>query len=318
MAPENTAAATAKATTLIQDLLQALDTVSGVHPGYRPAHAKGVLCTGTFTPGSNAASLTRAPHATRSSTPVTVRFSDSAGVPTVADNDPNMASPRGIAIRFHLAEHVHTDIVGHSHNGFPTRTGEEFLELFQAIAASGPAATKPTALEAFLGSHPKALQFVIAPKPFPTSFAREFFYGVTAFRFTNADGVSRYGRFRVQPAAGGEYLEAGAAAAKSKDYLFEELTARLERETVQCRILVQLAESGDTVDDATIVWPEERPLIEFGTVTLTGLAVDNESEQRHIIFDPVPRVDGIDPSNDPLIEVRSALYLLSGRRRRAG
>jgi len=35
-----------------------------------------------------------------------------------------------------------------------------------------------------------------------------------------------------------------------------------------------------------------------------------------IIFDPIPRVDGIDASDDPLLELR-AVYLLSGRRRRA-
>jgi catalase len=38
---------------------------------------------------------------------------------------------------------------------------------------------------------------------------------------------------------------------------------------------------------------------------------------RKMIFDPVPRVDGIDPAGDPLTEVRSEIYLLSGRRRRA-
>ena len=40
-------------------------------------------------------------------------------------------------------------------------------------------------------------------------------------------------------------------------------------------------------------------------------------ERRKIIFDPVPRVDGIDPAGDPLTEVRSEISLLSGRRRRA-
>jgi catalase len=44
---------------------------------------------------------------------------------------------------------------------------------------------------------------------------------------------------------------------------------------------------------------------------------DQAPERRKIIFDPVPRVDGIDPSGDPLTQVRADLYLLSGRRRRA-
>ena len=65
---------------LIQQLLDALDALSGLHPGFRPAHAKGLMCSGTFTPSPEAVQLTRAPHVTRPSTPVIVRFSDSAGV----------------------------------------------------------------------------------------------------------------------------------------------------------------------------------------------------------------------------------------------
>jgi catalase len=44
---------------------------------------------------------------------------------------------------------------------------------------------------------------------------------------------------------------------------------------------------------------------------------DQVPERRSIIFDPVPRVDGIESSGDPLTDVRSDIYLLSGRRRRA-
>jgi len=50
---------------------------------------------------------------------------------------------------------------------------------------------------------------------------------------------------------------------------------------------------------------------------MTEAVKDNATEQQHIIFDPIPRVDGIEPSADPLLELRAAIYLLSGRRRRA-
>jgi hypothetical protein len=92
---------------LANNLVQQFDAIFGLHPGLRPAHAKGVLLTGTFSPSPDAASLTRAPHASRESTPVTARFSDSTGLPLIPDNDPN-ANPRGLAIRFHLAERVPT------------------------------------------------------------------------------------------------------------------------------------------------------------------------------------------------------------------
>src|SRR5438876_10980834 len=127
------------------------------------------MCVGTLTPAAEAAKLTGAPHASQPTTPVTVRFSDATGVPTIPDNDPQRSGPRGIAVRFHLADHAHTDIVAHSTNGFPVRTGEEFLEFLRGAAAF--AAGKPEALGAFLATHPNAKRFVEAAKPIPTSLA---------------------------------------------------------------------------------------------------------------------------------------------------
>jgi catalase len=306
-----------KITALGQDLIRQFDTIFGLHPGFRPAHAKGAMLTGTFTPSAAAPSLTRAPHILRECTPVTVRFSNSTGIPVIPDNDPN-ANPRGLAIRFQLGEHVHTDIVSHSTDGFPTRTGQEFLEFLRAAAATDPSKPSPTPIEVFLGSHPKALAFVQTPKPTPSSFAHETYFGVTAATFTNSDGVSRYGRYRIVPEAGNNHLSDAAAAGKSPNFLFDELAERTGRGPIVFRILVQLAEDGDVVDDATIHWPEDRTLLDLGAVVLTELVADNMAEQQHIIFDPIPRVDGIEPSADPLLELRAAVYLLSGRRRRKG
>lgn len=297
------------------DLIRQFDTIFGLHPGFRPAHAKGALLTGTFKPSREAASLTRAPHLSRTSTPVTVRFSDATGLPTIPDNDGN-ANPRGQAIRFHLADHVHTDIIGHSADGFPTRTGQEFLEFLRAAAASDPSKPSPTPVEVFLGSHPAALAYVQTPKPSPSSFAKEAYFGVTAFRFINKDGVARYGRYRTTPEAGIEHLDQAAVQAAGANYLFDEITSRIAAGPVRFHIHVQMAGAHDTVDDATVHWPADRPLMDFGTVELTALAPDNEAQQHRIIFDPIPRVDGIEPSADPLLELRAAVYLLSGRRRR--
>jgi catalase len=305
-----------KLVALSQDLVHQFDQIFGERRGFRPAHAKGVLLAGTFSPSQAAGSLSKAPHMNRPSTPVTVRFSDSTGLPLIPDNNPN-ADPRGIAIRFHLAERVHTDIIGHSTDGFPTHTGAEFLEFLRAVAASSGSTASPTPIEVFLGTHPAALAFVQTPKPAPSSFARETYYGVTAMRFINQSGGARYGRYRIVPDAGNEHLDAAAGAAKSANYLFDELAERIARGPIGFHILAQLADDGDTVDDATIHWPESRPLVELGALRLTGTVTDDATEQKHIIFDPIPRVDGIDPSNDPLLELRATVYLISGRRRRA-
>ena len=303
---------------LSRETLAVFDKANGgVHPGFRPAHAKGILLKGTFTPSSEAASLTRAPHLHRNSTPVTARLSDFAGIPTVADNDPQGAGPRGFAVRFHLAEHVHTDIIGHSVDNFPVRTAEGLVEFLNAVIATDPKWPHPNAIEQFLGAHPAALTFVQIPKPIPTSFAKESFFAVSAFRFTNTDGMSRYGRYRVLPAAGTEYLDETAAAARSPNFLFEEIRERIGKEPVRFRVAVQLAQDGDIIDDATVRWPEQRTQLAFGEISLQEIAANNASEQQHIIFDPIPRVDGIEASVDPLFEPRANIYLMSGRRRRA-
>jgi len=299
---------------LTQQLLDAFDQLQGLHAGFRPAHAKGLMCSGTFAPSAEAAKLTRAPHANKPSTPVTVRYSDSSGLPNIPDNDEH-SSPKGIAIRFHLADHLHTDIIAHSYDGFPVRTGEEFLEFLRAAAAAG--AGRPEAIGAFLAAHPNAKRFAETPKPIPTSFARQAFFAGTAFKFTNSNGVSRHGRFRIRPEAGTEYLSDKEAAAKSPNFLFDELGPRLARQPVKLAILVQMAEPGDDVADASTTWPAGRTEIPFGTITLTTRVDEQAPERRKIIFDPLPRVDGIDSSGDPLTEVRADLYLLSGRRRRA-
>jgi len=292
---------------LANDLLPQIDALfGGPHGGFRAVHAKGIMLSGTFTPAAEAASLSRAPHLTRKSTPVTVRFSNATGIPLIPDNDPN-ANPKGFAIRFHLADRVHTDIVSHSTDGFPTRTGAEFLDFLRAVASGDPSS--------FLAAHPAAVAFIQAPKPYPASFATEAYFGVTAFRFTNDQGVTRHGRYRIVPDAGVQHLDDATAKSKGANYLFDEISQRVSAAPIRFDIHVQIANDGDKVDDATMHWPEDRRVVHLGTVLLRGVAPDDE-QHRRIICDPIPRVDGIDPSADPLLELRAAIYLLSGRRRR--
>ena len=174
-----------------------------------------------------------AQHFQQASTPVLVRFSDSTGLPDIPDTDPNTL-PKGIAVRFLLAEHVHTDVIAHSIDGFPTRTGEEFLEFLSAQATSDPANLAGSPLEAFLGSHPAALRFVQTPKPFPASFAQESFFGVNAFKFTNACGRrADSDATESSPEAGTAYLDDSEVQSKDGNYLFTEIAKRVAAEPVR-------------------------------------------------------------------------------------
>jgi catalase len=238
-------------------------------------------------------------------------------MPTVPDNDPNLSGPRGFAVRFQLGEHMHTDIVAHSTDGFPVRTVPEFVELLGALHSSGPDAPHPNPIEQFLGAHPKALAFVQTPKPIPTSFARESYFSVTAHRFVDGTGTKRHVRYRILPEAGNEYLDATGAAAQPPNFLMEELATRLAASPIRMQLWVHIAGEGDIVDDATEPWPADRPQVLLGILTLTALVPNDDPAGQRIIFDPIPRVEGIEPSADPLLEPRADAYVMSGRRRRS-
>ena len=276
------------------------------------AHAKGHLTKGTFIPSAEAASLSKAPHFSNSSTPVIARFSSSTGIRDLPDTD-GQGNPRGFGLRFVLSDdgHMHTDIIAHSTPFFPARTGEDFLALLGAIGGG--------TVGEFLEQNPAAKAFVTAPKPFPVSFATEKYFGVNAFKLINKDGKETFVRYRVTPDAGYEVLDDSDVLSKSKDYLFEEIKARLSNSSASFKLLAQIAEDGDPTNDATKHWPEDRKQVELGTIKIDTFEEDKESkkDQQRIIFDPVPRVDGVEASDDPIIEMRAALYLISGKERRA-
>lgn len=295
-------------------IVDALNALFGVYPGYRAVHAKGIVCQGLFRPAVTAASVSRAPHLQEELVPITVRFSDFPGVPTVPDGDP-YSSPRGLAIKFHLPGGATTDIVAHSYNGFPVSTGEEFLAFARALAASGPGAPTPTPIDTFMASHPQTRWFLETPKPVPASFASEPYYGVNAFRFTNQDGTGRHGRYWMLPVGGVAHLNPADAAARPADFLFDELVERLSRGPVEFRLVVQLAAEGDPVHDGSLTWPMDRPQVELGTLSVTAPVADSAAVERQLIFDPIRLVDGIELSEDPLPLVRSRAYAISYARR---
>ena len=167
-----------------------------------------------------------------------------------------------------------------------------------------------------MATHPKALKAIKTMPLTPVSFATEPYFGVHAFLFTNKDGKPRYGRYQFRPEAGTQFLAAEDAAKKHPNFLFDELTDRLTKGPVKFRLVVQLAAEGDPVDDAAAVWPDDRPSVELGTLSVTHPVANNDAAQRALGYDPMRLVDGIEASDDPLLEARSAIYAASRRRRK--
>lgn len=295
---------------LAQQIFETMLQVQGTKPGYRPVHAKGIVCVGTFAPSSGAAILSKAVHFQNVSVPVTVRFSDGAPDPYIPDGAPN-AGPRGMAIRFELPGGGQTDIVSMSHNGFVVGTGEDFLALQKAIAAIDPSKPHPWAIELFLNTHPLALKFVQDVQVIPVSFATESFFSNDAFIFVNQAGVRQPGRYKIVPVGGPQHLSDAEAKSKSPDFLVEELRARLQTRPVRYRLIVQLSNPGDPTHDPSLVWPDDRRTIEVGTISVTAVVADSRAAERALAFFPTTLTDGIELSDDPFPGLRTSVYALS-------
>ena len=204
-------------------LVDVMNQLFGQHPGLRANHAKGVVVEGSFTPSGAGATLSKAALFQGAPTPVTARFSDATGLPAIPDGAPN-ANPHGLGLRFHLADGGEMDIVANSLKFFPVATGEEFLALLQAVAASGPDAAKPTPLEDFVAAHPTVPR-ALASASTPASYARETYNGINAFVLVDAAGERHPFRFRLAPVAGEAHLSTEDAAKQAPDFLADELRA---------------------------------------------------------------------------------------------
>ncbi|MFL6797111.1 MAG: catalase family peroxidase [Xanthobacteraceae bacterium] len=289
------------------ELVKDIHAIFGEHHA-RAVHAKGVVLDATFEPSAQARELSTA-QVFASKLQATVRLSNSTGLPEISDADPN-GSPRGLAVKFKLNDGSEMDWVTHSFNGFPTATAAEFHNFLKAAAASGPEAAKPTPIEKYLQAHPNSVAFVTQQKPPPESFATNAYFGVNAFAFVNATGKKTTLRYRMIPQAGEKYLDAASAAAKGPNYLMDEIAARVARTPVVFDWFAQIAEPTDKADDPSTPWPEARQLVKLGTLTITGIAADQEGSSRRLVFLPSNVAAGIEPV-DPMIDVRSAAYPIS-------
>ncbi|KAK0758839.1 hypothetical protein N5P37_008323 [Trichoderma harzianum] len=265
-------------------LAETLRSLSGPRPGIRPGHAKGILLKGVFLPSPQAKALSKAQHFNESSTPVIARFSSSTGNPDIPDSDPR-SNPRGLAIRFQLAEtprRLHTDII----DSTPGSNGEEALEFFTAL--------KNGTITEYIKDHPKAAHFVQLPRPFPASFAHQRHFAVNTFKLVAASGKETFVRYRIEPVLGVQELK------------------MLGKAPVQFKLTVQIAKEGDVTSDPLVKWPETRKMMELGTISLVDVLNDNAAQQKYIIFNPIPKVDGVEVSDDQLLQYRAAAYLISG------
>ena len=295
-----------------QGFMDAFKRVYGSHPGFRRNHAKGVAVTGYFDSNGAGQELSKAAVFRQGQTPVVGRFSLAGGNPNVADM---IDTPRGLALAFGYpgGQQWRTAMLSlpvfldNSPQGFYDR-----LVASKIVPATGK--PDPEATARFLAAHPETVRAmtVIKAQPPTSGFGDSTFRGLNAFYFVNESGARAAVRWSLAPIGKAPHPLPRSGGPNT---LFDDLIRQIGSGPQQWKLLVTLAAPTDPVNDATVAWPAQRRVIETGTVTLTSVETERAGNARDINFDPMVLPDGIEPSDDPLLSARSAVYAASFRLR---
>ncbi|HEX6116706.1 MAG TPA: catalase family peroxidase [Solirubrobacterales bacterium] len=304
---------------LYEEIVESLDELAGgPHEGLRAVHARGALCRGTFRASPEAAGLSRAAHLAGEEVPVTARLSNGSGNPHLPDAD--RLDGRGLAVKWHLPGDEAADSVTVSIPLFFVNSPEAFLELTRARRPDPETGQPdPARIGEFLGSHPEtgaALPAILPALGPPVSYATLRYYSLHAFALVDDAGGRRWARFSWVPEAGEERLAEEEIESAAPDYLQTELAERIAAGPVRFAYVATLAGDGDPLEDPTLPWPDDRERVELGTLELTELLPDEQPGDVYV-FDPMNLTDGIEPSEDRILQARPHAYSISIERRLA-
>lgn len=296
-----------------QTIVDALFKVSGDHQKMRASGAKGICVKGAFTPSAEAASLSKAPHFTRT-VPMTARFSMGGGNPNISDKTKPVT--RGFAMEFNdpSGPMVFYFI---SAPVFSTRTPQQLLDFVTARMPGPDGKPDPEKIKAFAAANPETTRQAawLNARPVPASFAGVDYWGVQVYTLTNGKGEAKIAKLKAV-AASQLGLTDDELKAKPDNFYADELKERLGKGPITFDFVAILSEPGDPTGDSTATWPEEsRKTVKLGTIAITGIEATSVCDEA--TTDPVLNLpEGVaGPANDPLFEIRSPAYAVSRSRR---
>jgi catalase len=302
----------------------------GHAPGTRPVHAVGIGAVGHFVPSDAARNFSFAEHFQGEKIDVTVRFSNSSGLPV---EDDEAVDVRGMATKFHLKGDRTVDLIMNTLPVFFSRSPQDFLDI---AAAGRPKPDKaetrwsrlmdklqlreprpaPNPLSPYSGTagvmsyvdvHRFARPGVIAAlgQVAPASYARATYHAIHTFKLTGADGKVRYCRFAWEPVAGGRPEDRSDLP---NDYLHIELRERLSRAPARFVLRMVVGSQGDALDDPTKLWDTTRMRVVMGEIVLIGLAGDGGAGSEPLSFNPARVVNGFECLSDLILAARRDAY----------
>jgi catalase len=234
--------------------------------------------------------------------PVVVRFS-------VPHGNPNSRNARQMELEFRLPGGSVQHMAMLSTPLFGTSDAVTFGEMIVAVKPN-PNTGEPDLqrLQEFLAAHPDAFaqsNFVTDTDP-PSSFASSAYFSIHTLRFIDAEGRTRFVRWRFLPQDGES--TASPSELTAQDAVQKRFNKRLATGPVRWDMIVYVGEPADTTDNASIAWPEERMHLNAGTLTITKPIPDSAAQCARMTFDPLIFADGIAPADDPVLLFRSPVY----------
>ncbi|GAA5052363.1 catalase family peroxidase [Nocardia callitridis] len=294
----------------VADRLQ--EAAGGDFHGRRRNHAKGVAVAGYFESTGHGAELSSASVFGTGTYRVEGRFSLAGGNAHMPDD---LTAPRGLGLRFLLpgGEEWRTAMINTP--VFLDATPDDFYTRTLAFAPD-PATGQPDPerMKAHLATHPEtaAALGMIEQGPHAPSFRDSTFYGLNAFEFTNAAGDTVPVRWQLEPDA----PQPTPPKDEGPNKLFDALISDVRGGPLRWKLILVVGVAGtDPTDNATQRWPQERPRVHVGTVVIDEVRTEDVGNVQDVNFDPLVLPRGIAPSDDPLLQARSAVYTESYRRR---
>jgi catalase len=291
------------------------EQANAIYPGFRRNHAKGLCLVGSFESNGQGTRLSKASVFAPGRIPVIGRFSLAGGQPYAADA---ATTVRALGLRFALAHGEEWRTAMIDLPLFPFKTPEAFYE--QLVASRPDPVTgkpDPEKMKAFLAAHPETARVldVIHAQPVASGFDNVAYNGLNAFRFVDGTGKSTPVRWSAVPVQPFAPADPAKTAQPDKNYLFDDLIARVAHQPLQWHLVLTVGQPGDPTNDATIAWPADREKLDVGTLTVDRVEGEATGACRDVNFDPLILPAGIETSDDPLLSARSAVYSQSFTRR---
>ncbi|KQQ25140.1 catalase [Methylobacterium sp. Leaf125] len=292
----------------------------------RVVHARGAGAHGYFEAygkiGSEPASkYTRARvlNETGVKTPMFVRFSTVAGAKESPETE---RDPRGFAVKFKTVD-GNWDLVGNNLKVFFIRDAIKFPDMIHAFKPD-PVTNRQEAWRFFdfVAQHPEAIHMVThlkSPWGIPANYREMEGSGVNTYKLVNDQGEAVLCKFHWEPKQGIRNLtSAQASEIQAKDVghatrdLYDNIKAGNFPEWEFC---VQIMPDGpndhlsfDPLDD-TKLWPvEDFPLLPVGRMVLDRVPDNFFAEVEQSAFGTGVLVDGIDFSDDKMLQGRTLSY----------